>query len=486
MRRLCVLGALCWVVIVEGRLTGEERYESFDRDPQWEGFNNRATQPTAQTVRQDFGYSPTHHAQGSAAGEIGGWVTPAAEPAYYGCPIARASLDQPLWASGKLIARSRQFHVLIGFFNSRTANEWRTANTVALRLYGRGDVFYAYVEYATSRWRAGGDEPGGFATELDPVTNRPQPMGFARDVPHHWSLSYDPHGNQGKGSVTVRVDDQVAVCHLADGHKKDGASFDRFGLMAVAKHFDQGGEVWLDDVTINGQQYSFDRDPQWEGHGNRNTYVTYDVRPRFDFGYSNTWLAGGQGRGELGGLVFRGDIRYRERIAYYADRIRPASLAKPLRASGRVSLRRAVSDSTTLLGFFHSETSTAQTQEQHCSFPRSFVGIAVEGPSREGFFVYPVCRLVSGDEFHAVGPDLPHILPDGISHDWTMEYQPPGAHSPGKIIVTFDGRPVTLALPHQHDHAATQLNRFGIITTWLDGNGQRIYFDDLRYTCRQE
>jgi len=28
-------------------------------------------------------------------------------------------------------------------------------------------------------------------------------------------------------------------------------------------------------------------------------------------------------------------------------------------------------------------------------------------------------------------------------------------------------------------------NRFGIITTWIDGNGQRIYFDDLTYTFQQ-
>ena len=34
-----------------------------------------------------------------------------------------------------------------------------TPNSVALRLYGRGDVFYAFVEYATGRWRAGGDSP---------------------------------------------------------------------------------------------------------------------------------------------------------------------------------------------------------------------------------------------------------------------------------------------------------------------------------------
>ena len=46
--------------------------------------------------------------------------------------------------------------MLVGFFNSETINEWRTPNSIVLRLYGRGDVFYAYVEYATAAWRAGG------------------------------------------------------------------------------------------------------------------------------------------------------------------------------------------------------------------------------------------------------------------------------------------------------------------------------------------
>ena len=28
-------------------------------------------------------------------------------------------------------------------------------------------------------------------------------------------------------------------------------------------------------------------------------------------------------------------------------------------------------------------------------------------------------------------------------------------------------------------------DRFGIITTWIDGNSQDIYFDDLSYTWKQ-
>src|SRR4051812_3367245 len=68
--------------IPAGGLAAKERVEHFDKDPGWDGQNNRAAAPEKRTVRQDFGYSPTAHA-GGKAGEVGGFITPAAETAYY-------------------------------------------------------------------------------------------------------------------------------------------------------------------------------------------------------------------------------------------------------------------------------------------------------------------------------------------------------------------------------------------------------------------
>ena len=42
----------------------------------------------------------------------------------------------------------------------------------------------------------------------------------------------------------------------------------------------------------------------------------------------------------------------------------------------------------------------------------------------------------------------------------------------GKEEVGLDLRPGVRA-------AGARFNRFGIVTTWIDGNGQRVYFDDL-------
>lgn len=65
-----------------------ERTETFDREPNWEGRNHRATQPAPRKVKQNFGYrAETNHAGGDK-GEIGGFIAAAAEPAYYATKIA--------------------------------------------------------------------------------------------------------------------------------------------------------------------------------------------------------------------------------------------------------------------------------------------------------------------------------------------------------------------------------------------------------------
>src|ERR1043166_8547786 len=188
-----------------------ERTEHFDREPDWDRSNNNSA--AKRSIRQDFGFSQTSHA-GGKRGEMGGFITPAAEPAYYAKKLEPKSFKDHLSASGMLACTGASFHALIAFFNAGTLNEWRTPNTIALRISGRGDVFYAWVEYATSRWRAGGDSPRGFPTERDPRTGRQRPKGFpAKGAVHRWSLTYDPEGNGGRGVITATLDGHTAVCH---------------------------------------------------------------------------------------------------------------------------------------------------------------------------------------------------------------------------------------------------------------------------------
>src|SRR5688572_10705407 len=181
-----------------------EKSETFDRDPGWDGVNNRSahTKPP-RTVRQDFGYSRTNHCGGNGAGEVGGFVTPAAEAAYYAAPIATATFGDKLTASGTFACPDGEFHLLLGFFNSGTVNEWRTPNTIALRLNGRGKTFLAYTEYLTSKWRIGTIEEArekGFSGEF--------PSGGSVSK---WSLTYDPKGDSGKPVLTAAIGDKHAI-----------------------------------------------------------------------------------------------------------------------------------------------------------------------------------------------------------------------------------------------------------------------------------
>ena len=377
-------------------------------------------------------------------------------------------------------------HLLLGFFNSESVNEWRTPNTIAIRLNGRGEHFFAYVEYCTSRWRAGGDTTP-FPSTTDPQTGRQNLIGYPCNKSFPWKLVYDPRGNGGQGVITATIGDDTAVCNLDKSHQADGATFNRFGIMNVMKSADSGSEVWFDDITVAGSpQETFDRDPNWDGRGNRQSAPSRIVRPWFDFGWSNTNFAHGAGKGELGGQIFRGDCRYAERMACYGDRVGPLTLDKPLKASGKIAMTRGVSDSTTLFGFYNSVESMRQNDSQSDGVPESVLGIHIEGPSREGFLFYPVLRAKGGGGTFGRFDDAPHIYPNGKSRDWSMQYDPAGAAGKGAIVVTLDNKSVALELAAGDKARGTTFDRFGIVTSWIDGNSQDVYWDDLTYTVSQE
>src|SRR5205807_1786125 len=100
------------------------------------------------------------------------------------------------------------------------------------------------------------------------------------------------------------------------------------------------------------------------------------------------------------------------------------TMQKSIRASGKISLHRAVSDSTSLFGFYDSVESMMVSADQSSMLPRSFMGVAVEGPSREGFFLQPAFRSGGVGSANALGPQELHIYPDGTSHSWALEYSP--------------------------------------------------------------
>jgi hypothetical protein len=468
------------LVVAAGALAqGKLKTESFDRNPGWDALNNRVAR--AVKIKQDFGYRD---------GLIGGRVTIAAEPAYYARKIPTKTLNDELTASGTLVCKKGSGMAMFGFFNADTLNEWRTRNSIVIRIIGRDERFEAHAEYDTSRWRAGSKQ---FTANIPGQTIATFAAG---NSVHHWSIKYDPEGNNSGGTVQLTVGDYSMTTELEPGHKADGATFNRFGIFNVMKHADDPIELWIGELTINGEKQDLSKEPGWEQHHNRREYGTRDDRPFSDYGFSSTNFAGGKSPGELGGLIFRGDIRLPDGVNYYGDRLELLTTEKPLKASGRIVFRRGVQDSSTLVGFFNVPISTTVNPDSPKSprnwfdyLPKNFFGIAIKGPTREGYFFHPTYRVSSDDGGGNPGnaiPNCPRIGPDGVARTWSFEYSPAAAGGNGQISVTLDGQSATLDLAPGHKTAGAQFNRFGIVSNWIDGNGQVVYLDDFIYTVSQE
>jgi hypothetical protein len=445
------------------------KVERFTVDPGWDGHNNRINNP--RQIVQSFGFSSGTNNAGGSTGEVGGTITPAGEPAYYAKSITSKTLNDSMTASGKVKVTGKG-NTMLGFFYSGTVNEWRTQNSIALRLNGRGDgTFLAYAEYGTDLWRAGST---GDTT-------------FNANQTYDWSLTYNPSGNGGNGQITGVIGTQNLVLNLDSGHKADEGVFNHFGLLNVAKSADDAGQVWIDNVAVNGgSTETFGSNPSWSNHNNSNTYNSNNVRFNFDFGHSSgTNFAGGAAAGEAGGHFFRGDSREAGKMAFYGAELgETLNMEDKLHAEGKIAMRRGVTDSTVHLGFFHDTDSVQVSSAQAISTPENFIGVTIEGPSSEGFFFYPSYNTDTEGTGSGGnrGSTPPRIYPDNDVHTWSLDYDPAGAGGLGLITITLDGNTGTMTLGSGHQDVGALFNRFGFITPHIDGNGQTVYIDDVIWT----
>jgi len=342
--------------------------EHFDRDPGWEGHNNRIVPKRVLMVKQDFGYSATQFA-GKGAGEMGGRIQRSATPAYYAAPLTPArTLDDRLSASGSFAVMASQggAGVFFGFFNShQPGGSGRPIGSLGLDFDFEGKGGRLAVRLITG----GNKSCGTFITPYLPGKFRPTPIRND-GTRYHWTLDYDPQGADGKGRFTFTIGSdthtsqdygplpersaqeaqarfpnttQFAV-DLPPGYKREGATFDRFGAHNMMK---AGGSVtmFFDDLQFNGQMQDFPEDPRWIGAGNRVAFEDREQVGAHDFGYSakTSWADGVAG--EVGGVLWRCD-----EYAYYADRVGPLDLEQRLEARGKVKLVTAGPDSDIYLG----------------------------------------------------------------------------------------------------------------------------------------
>jgi hypothetical protein len=459
---------LCILAAAAGTLADqpEIRSRDFAVDPGWDGHRNRLITDPLPVTRQHFGWRETNLAGGLAAGEIGGRISRSLTPGWYARVMPTRTLNDRLSASGRFAVTGAEGSsgALFGWFHEASRG-WRTPNSVALRIDGNGGKYWVLFEYGTGQWRTGGG-----ATFLGKYQTTETSPFRADGTSHRWSLTYEP---DDEGKLLFVLDGKSYSASLGPGHKADGAAFNRFGLW---NHQNSGKslEVYFDDLVLDGVPIDLAGDPGWEARGNEVEFAERVVRPRHDFGFSPTRVAGG-GPGEIGGLIWRD-----ERPAYYADRVGRLSLDVELRASGKLALSSANSDSGVYLGWFDSAAKRRENVTRGHPSSHAFLALLIEGPSRAGHYVRPAYRTGTG--LDSTTPDGPMIRPDGQAHEWTLHYSPSGANGDGRIELTFDGLRKTLDLKPGHRREGAVFDRFGLFNIQSGGQHVLIYVDDLSYT----
>ena len=210
------------------------------RDPGWEGrgnkieFADRHMRPF-----HDFGWLGTDKA-GGKPGEVGGVIWRDEAPAFYAAKIEPLTLEQELVASGKIAfnGAGSDSGIYLGWFDSRSKTN-KTApditqpqtNLLAILLEGPSRIgHYFRAAYSTSRGN-------GLLQDSGPII---RPDGGV----HQWSIRYSPRS----GQITVQLDKETCTLMMRPEHRREGASFDRFGLfnLQTGGHF---VDVTLDDVA---------------------------------------------------------------------------------------------------------------------------------------------------------------------------------------------------------------------------------------------
>ncbi len=467
--------------------------EHFDRDPGWEGHNNRIELAKVPIVKQDFGYSTTSFAS-AAPGEIGGSVQRSTRPAMYAAKIAPKTLDDRFSAAGTFAIKASggSGGVFFGFVNAQQpGGSGRPIGSLGLDFDFENKGGRLAVRLITGA----NQSCGTFITPYLPGKYRTTPLKND-GTRYSWTLDYDPAGANGQGRFTFHlrsdnhplpvIDPALAAASqkeerarfptttkfevdLPAGYKQQGTTFDRFGLMNMMK---AGGvtQIYFADLRLDGKPIDLSKEPTWIGTGNRGSYEDREQTGAHTFGFSaQTAHAGGQG-GEVGGDFWRSG-----KYGFVADRTGALDLTQRLEARGKVKLIVGGPDADMMFGWFSSANRDASPIEAG-----HFLGIAVGGPTRVGHYFAPSLTTAKGRRGKV---DTAPILQPGKSFDWSLVYDPAANGGHGEMTVKLGDKSVVLPLKPGLKAEGASFDRFGMFTSQAGGQMVRIFLDDLTYTA---
>ena len=227
-------------------VVGDRRFE-FDDDPDWIRQGNHAK--FADRVLRP------HHDYGQPAGKnplsesaIGGIIFRDEQPSYYGLSVGPYSLDDELYAAGRLslVAAASDSGVYLGWFNAaaKQANknaeyEARQPDLLAVLIEGPSRIGH-WVRPAIST----SDRRGRTADGEDgwPIL---RPDGRV----HTWELSYRAAADRSGSTIEMVFDGATKSFVVTADEIKAGGRFDRFGLF----NLQAGGhhvEFYIDQVRF--------------------------------------------------------------------------------------------------------------------------------------------------------------------------------------------------------------------------------------------
>jgi hypothetical protein len=510
-------------------------HQDFSADPHWEAYHNRVVAENPPTKKQDFGWSGN--------GRIGGTIWVSRTPAWYAMPIGRPlSFKDSFSASGRISLRSIGGSAYFGFFNS-TRQEWRPWSSIAIRLADskRGAALAGnktpgaqlWVDYMSATWKAGYMVLDDFV----PADGSAHAWKFAYDADArpdaHWPdaslaklfrdrsrlaedeivatlgpgirmslakardqglLEYDPRHDKSfwelkrdldrvRGRVMFQLDDAPPVYYFLDpGVRDEPTVLDRFGIFNYQIPEGSASEFYLSDLVVNGQPIAPERDPNWQGVGNRVSFVERDFHPGHNFGFSQTNWAGGERMGEVGGLFWRNEP-VDPYHGFYADDVGELTLDDAISVSGTIAFVNGGTDASMMFGYFNRADRLASPKvpdaEKKSKLP--MLGIRLADQTSDGYRFQPFVNTPAG----SANKNGPQFVPDRRPRKFSFDYDPTANDGVGRIVSRLDDKETVVNLKRDMRNSGVRFDRFGLLTVRSGGKYVEVYLDDLTYTARR-
>jgi hypothetical protein len=304
---------------------------------------------------------------------------------------------------------------------------------------------------------------------------------FHRHNQHRWWKR--PDAGTGHGRVTLRFDDETPYVFWFDPEiRRAPAEFDRFGLFNIAR-FGRRVEVYLGELTVNGQKIDLSQDPHWEGRNNESRYTEPNFHGMHSYGWSQMNWAG-ERPGEIGGLFWRTEPPD-PLCSYYGDDVGELTLDDPISFSGTICFTDGMTDAAAFFGYFNRDNQLAKFTAAHpgASRPGNTMGITIADSPAVGYYFTP--QVTSSDR-EAVRKACEVFTPDRRRRRrFTYDYDPEGNGGIGRVTVTLDGHAYALDLSPRQRKGGAVFNRFGLANVRNGGHSVEFYLDDLIYTARR-